>query len=71
MPEPKRQKAADPFEGPYDGNDLFVGKVGQEEGGEKMVALLNRFSVVDHHFLLVSEGQSRHPGSAVLTPAVD
>ncbi|CED85235.1 APA1_2 [Phaffia rhodozyma] len=50
----KRQKPADPFEGPYD-NDLFLGKVGQEEGGEKMVALLNKFSVVDQHFLLVTE----------------
>ncbi|KAL7411842.1 hypothetical protein BDY24DRAFT_395032 [Mrakia frigida] len=58
VPQGKRQRASDPFEGPYEGNDLYLGKVAQEDepdGGEKMVGLLNRFSVVDHHFLLVSE----------------
>jgi ATP adenylyltransferase/5',5'''-P-1,P-4-tetraphosphate phosphorylase II len=44
-PAPKRSKPDDPFEGPYE-TDLLVGRVGQEEGGEKMVALLNKFSVV-------------------------
>lgn len=44
-PAPKRVKPDDPFEGPYE-SDLLVGRVGQEEGGEKMVALLNKFSVV-------------------------
>lgn len=57
VPQGKRQKAADPFEGPYEGNDLYLGKVGQEDDGLKMVGLLNRFSVVDEHFLLVSEGE--------------
>lgn len=44
-PAAKRAKPDDPFEGPYT-SDLLIGKVGQEEGEEKMVALLNKFSVV-------------------------
>jgi hypothetical protein len=51
-------KKSDPFEGPHDGSDLFLGKVGQNEGGEVMVGLLNKFSIVDEHFLLVTEGSS-------------
>jgi hypothetical protein len=58
LPEAKRVKKSDPFEGPHEDSDLFLGKVGQEEGGEKMVGLLNKFSIVDEHFLLVTEGMS-------------
>ncbi|THH16184.1 hypothetical protein EW146_g4410 [Bondarzewia mesenterica] len=44
----------DPFQPPYDPN-LYVGELKDEEEGTEYVVLLNKFSVVPNHFLLVTK----------------
>lgn len=44
----------DPFSPPYNAN-LFVGELQDEDSQEEYVVLLNKYSVVPNHFLLVSK----------------
>ncbi|KAF8210649.1 HIT-like domain-containing protein [Mycena galopus ATCC 62051] len=48
------QKKADPFEPPYNQN-LFIGELRDEDNAEDYVVLLNKYSVVPQHFLLVTK----------------
>lgn len=47
-------RTLDPFSPPYNPN-LYVGDLKDEESQEEFVILLNKFSVVPHHFLLVTK----------------
>ncbi|PPQ98785.1 hypothetical protein CVT24_003343, partial [Panaeolus cyanescens] len=47
-------KVIDPFAPPYNPN-LYIGELKDEETQEEFVILLNKFSVVAHHFLLVTK----------------
>ncbi|KAF9529232.1 ATP adenylyltransferase-domain-containing protein [Crepidotus variabilis] len=49
-----RGKVFDPFAPPYNEN-LYVGELQDQETQEEFVVLLNKFSVVPHHFLLVTK----------------
>jgi len=50
----REEKRADVFEPPYNPN-LYVGKLRDEEEGTEYVVLLNKYSVVEEHFLLVTK----------------
>ncbi|KAJ6594197.1 ATP adenylyltransferase-domain-containing protein [Mycena capillaripes] len=49
-----KKKGTDPFEPPYIPN-LYIGELRDEENAEDYVALLNKYSVVPQHFLLVTK----------------
>jgi len=51
---PSEKKAFDPFEPPYNAN-LYVGELRDEDNAEDYVVLLNKYSVVAQHFLLVTK----------------
>ncbi|KAJ7346927.1 ATP adenylyltransferase-domain-containing protein [Mycena albidolilacea] len=51
---PSEKKAFDPFEPPYNQN-LYVGELRDEDNAEDYVVLLNKYSVVARHFLLVTK----------------
>ncbi|KAF7376410.1 ATP-transf domain-containing protein [Mycena sanguinolenta] len=46
-------KKGDPFEPPY--NSLYIGELRDEDNAEDYVVLLNKYSVVPQHFLLVTK----------------
>ncbi|KAK7005782.1 ATP-transf domain-containing protein [Favolaschia claudopus] len=48
------KKVIDPFEPPYNPN-LLVGELRDEDSGEEYAVLLNKYSVVPQHFLLVTK----------------
>ncbi|KAL9711562.1 bifunctional AP-4-A phosphorylase/ADP sulfurylase [Leucoagaricus gongylophorus] len=48
------EKLSDPFDPPYNEN-LYIGELKDDRYGEEYVVLLNKFSVVPNHFLLVSK----------------
>ncbi|KAH9992621.1 HIT-like domain-containing protein [Russula vinacea] len=50
----KKEKRGDVFEPPYNPN-LYVGELQDEEEGAEYVVLLNKYSVVEEHFLLVTK----------------
>ncbi|KAH9957949.1 ATP adenylyltransferase-domain-containing protein [Russula dissimulans] len=50
----REEKRADVFEPPYNPN-LYVGDLRDEEEGTEYVVLLNKYSVVEEHFLLVTK----------------
>lgn len=63
------KKQSDPFKPPYNPN-LYVGELKDEEEGTEYAVLLNKYSVVEEHFLLVTkEFQSQtsplHPSDLV------
>jgi len=49
----KRSKRFDPFAAPY--SHLHVGDLKEEESQEEFIVLLNKFSVIPRHFLLVTK----------------
>ncbi|KAF9452732.1 HIT-like protein [Macrolepiota fuliginosa MF-IS2] len=59
-------KASDPFEPPYNGN-LYIGELKDENFGDDYVVLLNKYSVVPGHFLLVSK-ENKSQSSPLLPP---
>ncbi|KDR75161.1 hypothetical protein GALMADRAFT_249099 [Galerina marginata CBS 339.88] len=50
----EQKENSDPFTPPYNEN-LYVGDLKDEESEEGFVVLLNKYSVVPHHFLLVTK----------------
>ncbi|KAI9463602.1 ATP adenylyltransferase-domain-containing protein [Lactarius psammicola] len=50
----EREKRPDPFKPPYNPN-LYVGELKDEEEGIEYAVLLNKYSVVEEHFLLVTK----------------
>jgi len=69
--EKEKETRRDVFEPPYNPN-LYVGELRDEEEGTEYVVLLNKYSVVEEHFLLVTkEFQSQtsplHPSDLVQT----
>ncbi|KAJ7772644.1 ATP adenylyltransferase-domain-containing protein [Mycena maculata] len=50
----KNKGSGDPFEPPYNPN-LYVGELRDENNAEEYVVLLNKYSVVPQHFLLVTK----------------
>ncbi|KAH8990532.1 HIT-like domain-containing protein [Lactarius akahatsu] len=50
----EKEKRTDPFQPPYNPN-LYVGELKDEEEGTEYVVLLNKYSVVEEHFLLVTK----------------
>ncbi|KAH9047834.1 HIT-like domain-containing protein [Lactarius hengduanensis] len=50
----EKEKRTDPFKPPYNPN-LYVGELKDEEEGTEYVVLLNKYSVVEEHFLLVTK----------------
>ncbi|KAF8482888.1 ATP adenylyltransferase-domain-containing protein [Russula ochroleuca] len=50
----EKEKRGDVFEPPYNPN-LYVGELQDEEEGAEYVVLLNKYSVVEEHFLLVTK----------------
>ncbi|KAL5528319.1 APA2 [Sanghuangporus sanghuang] len=54
-------KKPDPFAPPYIPN-LLVGELRDEEEGEEFVILLNKYSVVPNHFLMVTKGYKSQTG---------
>jgi len=52
--ECEKKKQSDPFKSPYNPN-LYVGELKDEEEGTEYVVLLNKYSVVEEHFLLVTK----------------
>ncbi|KAJ3566520.1 hypothetical protein NP233_g6952 [Leucocoprinus birnbaumii] len=60
------KKSIDPFAPPYNEN-LYVGEIKDEESEEEYVVLLNKFSVVPNHFLLVSK-EYKSQSSPLLPP---
>ncbi|KAI0062878.1 ATP adenylyltransferase [Artomyces pyxidatus] len=59
----------DPFKAPYNPN-LYVGELKDDEEGVEYVVLLNKFSVVSNHILLItkefqSQSSPLHPGDLV------
>jgi len=50
----EKEKRSDPFKSPYNPN-LYVGELKDEEEGTEYVVLLNKYSVVEEHFLLVTK----------------
>ncbi|KAF9567972.1 hypothetical protein CPC08DRAFT_757855 [Agrocybe pediades] len=59
-------KKFDPFAPPYNKN-LYVGELKEEESGEEFVVLLNKYSVVPQHFLLVTK-EFKSQASPLLPP---
>ncbi|KAF5370748.1 hypothetical protein D9758_001877 [Tetrapyrgos nigripes] len=57
VPSAKSEKPVDPFSPPYNPN-LFVGYLPDQEQGEDeaYAVLMNKYSVVKHHFLMVTKG---------------
>lgn len=45
---------SDPFKSPYNPN-LYIGELKDEEEGTEYVVLLNKYSVVEEHFLLITK----------------
>ncbi|KAF8274482.1 hypothetical protein EI94DRAFT_687821 [Lactarius quietus] len=52
--ECEKKKRLDPFKAPYNPN-LYVGELKDEEEGTEYVVLLNKYSVVEEHFLLITK----------------
>ncbi|KAH9002052.1 ATP adenylyltransferase-domain-containing protein [Lactarius hatsudake] len=50
----EKAKRTDPFKPPYNPN-LYVGELKDEEEGTEYIVLLNKYSVVEEHFLLVTK----------------
>ncbi|KAG8706808.1 bifunctional AP-4-A phosphorylase/ADP sulfurylase, partial [Ceratobasidium sp. 423] len=67
LPAPEFTKVdkPDPFAPPYI-PDLFVGDLKDELDGDEYVILLNKFSVIQGHFLMVTKGFQPH--NSPLTP---
>ncbi|KAJ7141498.1 ATP adenylyltransferase-domain-containing protein [Mycena epipterygia] len=59
-------KLQDPFEAPYNPN-LYIGELRDEDNTEDYVVLLNKYSVVPQHFLLVTK-EFRSQASPLLPP---
>ncbi|KAF8650435.1 hypothetical protein AX16_005238 [Volvariella volvacea WC 439] len=58
------EKAKDPFEPPYN-EKLFLGEVGYDD--EEYAVILNKYSIIPHHFLLVTKEFKSQ--TSPLTPA--
>ncbi|CAE6444293.1 unnamed protein product [Rhizoctonia solani] len=67
LPKPDSAKSdkPDPFAPPYI-PDLFIGELKDELDGDEYVVLLNKFSVIPGHFLMVTK--EFQPQSSPLTP---
>jgi len=59
-------KVSDPFAPPYNPN-LYVGEMKDDESQEEFVVLLNKYSVIPHHFLMVTK--EFRPQSSPLMPS--
>jgi len=59
-------KVFDPFAPPYNAN-LYIGELKDQESEEEFVVLLNKYSVVPQHFLLVTK-EFRSQASPLLPP---
>ncbi|KAF8693066.1 ATP adenylyltransferase, partial [Rhizoctonia solani] len=64
-PDFSKRDKPDPFAPPYV-PDLFIGELKDELEGDEYVILLNKFSVIPGHFLMVTKGF--HPQNSPLTP---
>ncbi|KAJ7045808.1 ATP adenylyltransferase-domain-containing protein [Mycena alexandri] len=63
---PLKNKGGDPFEPPYNPN-LHVGDLRDEDNTEDYVVLLNKYSVVPRHFLMVTK-EFRSQASPLMPP---
>ncbi|KAF8197845.1 ATP adenylyltransferase-domain-containing protein [Pholiota molesta] len=61
-----KQKLSDPFSPPYS-NNLYIGDLKDEESQEEFTILLNKYSIVPQHFLMVTK--EFKPQTSPLSPS--